>query len=267
MTPTIIQFPSIANPSDLSWQLQRFDARFISPLSGTFQDIVRPGAYWIAEMSWKTLSYDDSQALAAWAMQMSRGNVRCALPNWAYTIRGSGAGTPLVNGGSQSGLSLVTDGWTASSTNVLKAGDMFEVSLNTVTFTSAPGSGVAITYVDGAGNSHSIGTGNGATTVFHPNPGFDYSSTVYLDGVLTAAYTSTCQHQLLMATANVSSDGSGNATIPIEPALRFSPSNNCPLVLTNPTAYFAFAKPSSSASYTAPRIASIAISLQEDIQI
>jgi len=40
------------------------------------------------------------------------------------TPNGTGAGTPLVDGGSQTGSSLVTKGWTAGQ-RVLKAGDIF----------------------------------------------------------------------------------------------------------------------------------------------
>jgi hypothetical protein len=40
---------------------------------------------------------------------------------------GTKAGTPLVNGASQTGASLVTDGWTASSA-VLKKGDIFTIA-------------------------------------------------------------------------------------------------------------------------------------------
>jgi hypothetical protein len=37
-------------------------------------------------------------------------------------------GTPLVNGASQTGASLVTDGWTASAANRLKKGDIFTIA-------------------------------------------------------------------------------------------------------------------------------------------
>jgi hypothetical protein len=43
------------------------------------------------------------------------------------TVRGVGTGTPLVKGASQTGNSLITDGWTASQTGILKAGDYFQL--------------------------------------------------------------------------------------------------------------------------------------------
>lgn len=46
---------------------------------------------------------------------------------WAAHTVGTKAGTPLVNGASQTGASLVTDGWTASSA-ILKKGDIFTLA-------------------------------------------------------------------------------------------------------------------------------------------
>jgi hypothetical protein len=46
---------------------------------------------------------------------------------WPSHTVGTKAGTPLVNGASQTGASLVTDGWTASSA-VLKKGDVFTIA-------------------------------------------------------------------------------------------------------------------------------------------
>ena len=41
---------------------------------------------------------------------------------------GQRGGTPLVNGATQTGASLITDGWTAAAANRLKAGDVFTVA-------------------------------------------------------------------------------------------------------------------------------------------
>jgi hypothetical protein len=41
---------------------------------------------------------------------------------------GQQGGTPLVNGASQTGATLVTDGWTASAANRLKQGDTFTLA-------------------------------------------------------------------------------------------------------------------------------------------
>lgn len=53
---------------------------------------------------------------------------------------GVATGTPLVNGAGQTGASLVTDGWTNSTTGILKAGDVFTIanvySINPQTYQS-----------------------------------------------------------------------------------------------------------------------------------
>jgi hypothetical protein len=81
-------------------------------------------------------------------------------------------GTPLVNGASQTGASLVTDGWTAAAASRLVQGDVFTIA-----------------------------------NVFHVNPQTRQSTGVLQQFVVTAA---------------VSSDGSGNATIPISPSITTS---------------------------------------------
>ena len=76
--------------------------------------------------------------------------------------------TPLVNGASQTGRLLITDGW-ANDTLVMKAGDLFKVATN---------------------------------------------------------------DKVYMVTADGTSDGSGNLTLAIEPALVASPGNNDALTVT-----------------------------------
>ena len=49
------------------------------------------------------------------------------LPGSGKAPNGAGGGTPLVNGASQTGSSLVTDGW-PNTTLVMKAGDVFKVA-------------------------------------------------------------------------------------------------------------------------------------------
>lgn len=82
---------------------------------------------------------------------------------------GALGGTPLVNGASQVGSSLVTDGWTAAAATRVKKGDVFAVA-----------------------------------GVYSVNPQNRRSTTVL---------------QQFTATADAASDGSGNMTIPISPAI------------------------------------------------
>ena len=89
--------------------------------------------------------------------------------NLAKHTVGPLGGTPLVNGASQTGASLVTDGWTAAAAARLNRGDVFTIA-----------------------SVYSVNPQNRQTT-----------------GAL----------QQFVVTANVSSDGSGNATIPISPSI------------------------------------------------
>jgi len=82
----------------------------------------------------------------------------------------SSTATPLVNGGSQTGRSIATDGWPLSST------------------------------------------------------------------VLSAGMYITINNQLLQLTADVVSNGSGQATISVAPAVRTSPANDAPIEYKNPYA-------------------------------
>ena len=60
--------------------------------------------------------------------------------NVAQHTIGAHGGTPLVNGASQTGTSLATDGWTNSITGILKKGDVFTIAdvfgVNPLTFES-----------------------------------------------------------------------------------------------------------------------------------
>ena len=74
-------------------------------------------------------------------------------------------GTPLVNGGSQTGASLITDGWTASAASRLKQGDVFTVAgVNSVNPQSRQDTGVLQQFVCTADKS-SDGSGNLTQTI------------------------------------------------------------------------------------------------------
>ena len=121
----------------------------------------------------------DVQALLTTIENLFNTGATCTLthyllPGSGKAANGSGGGTPLVKGASQSGTSLITDGWTAAAAVRMKAGDCFTVA------------------------------------------GLDV---------------------LFRATADISSDGSGNATITIEPPIvaGSSPADNAALTIASAT--------------------------------
>lgn len=77
-------------------------------------------------------------------------------------------GTPLMNGASQSGSSLVTDGWTAAAASRLKQGDVFTIA---GVYAVNPVSGAALSYLKQftvAADVSSDGSGNATITITEP---------------------------------------------------------------------------------------------------
>ncbi len=92
------------------------------------------------------------------------------LPGSGLAANGSGLGSPKVNGGGQSGTSLMTYGWTASEAGVMKAGDCFTVPGCDVLFrvtadAASDGSGLATVTIEPPIVSGSSPTNSGALTI------------------------------------------------------------------------------------------------------
>jgi len=69
----------------------------------------------------------DLSLMEAFIFKLNGAEHRAFVPDDGYVRQGAGGGTPLVNGASQTGLSLVTDGW-PNNTLVLRAGDRIGIS-------------------------------------------------------------------------------------------------------------------------------------------
>jgi len=92
----------------------------------TFQTQVQQhaGQQWVVEVTLPPLTDDQVGQWQAFLLSLNGafgtfrvGDIIKSSP------KGSAPGTPLVNGASQSGSELVTDGWTASQPGILLAGD------------------------------------------------------------------------------------------------------------------------------------------------
>jgi len=141
---TTYSFPSIT-PSSSTWELVTNTKKFQSPITNAVQTATRKGSLWKADLQFNNLQTDDRAEMQAFLTKLNGQEHRFTLHDHAYTMRGSGGGTPLVNGGSQTGASIVLDGATASVTNWLKAGDY--LSFNNQLFMAT-----ADTNSDGSGN-------------------------------------------------------------------------------------------------------------------
>ena len=114
----------------LSW----FDnsVLFQSPLSGTTRTETRPGGRWKLSLTVQGLKSETGadtklKLIEAFLFTLNGAEHRAVIKDFAYERSGPGGGTPVVGGADQTGLTLVTEGWTASTT-VLYAGDRIGVS-------------------------------------------------------------------------------------------------------------------------------------------
>jgi hypothetical protein len=126
---------TISMPTSPGFISSRFGLRantqsFESPLTRSVQTVEMTGARWMASytlppMLPNTENADKWQAFLLQCAGMA-GRLYFFDPD-KRTPRGIATGVPLVMGGSQTGRSLITDGWTAGQTGIMKAGDYFQV--------------------------------------------------------------------------------------------------------------------------------------------
>ena len=91
------------------------------------------GRVWQEAWSALAAGNEDVQELITTIENLYNTGATCTLthyllPGSGKAAHGAGGGSPLVKGASQSGTSLITDGWTASRTGVMKAGDCFTIA-------------------------------------------------------------------------------------------------------------------------------------------
>lgn len=110
-----------------SWWQVDGTRRFRSPLSGTLRTEQLHPPYWEGNLTFTNLPADQGQAIEAYLWRLEGAVHRALVPMTDYQRQGAGGGSPQVSGAGQTGVSLVTSGWPAS-TLVLKAGDRIGVS-------------------------------------------------------------------------------------------------------------------------------------------
>lgn len=120
-------FPSI-RPSSSSWRLITNTQTHISPLSGKKQVLEMPGTKWEADLVFRDLSPANGREIMGFIAAL-RGPVNTfnLHDHSLESPRGIATGTPLVNGASQTGNTLITNGWTVSQTGIMLRGDLFQV--------------------------------------------------------------------------------------------------------------------------------------------
>jgi hypothetical protein len=91
-------------------QLRANTMVFESPLNGAVQTTELPGARWVCEITYDTLSKPDRLLMQAFLSKLRGRAGRVFLWDMShYKPQGVASGSPLVNGASQTGASLITD--------------------------------------------------------------------------------------------------------------------------------------------------------------
>jgi hypothetical protein len=177
----LITFPiTTVPPYSAEFRCNRIVAESESPFSLQSQVYDWGGSRWEGEVTIECKDYTELSIMRAFLVQAQGKFNTFNYGDPEYLIRGRrgvGTGTPLVKGAGQTGLSLITDGWTSGTTNIMRAGDYIQ-----------------------------YGTG------------------------LTA--------QLYMLTADVNSNGSGEATLTLNRPMISSPADNATIVVSNPMGLF-----------------------------
>lgn len=124
-------------PSGIKIRTSRFGLlsntrTFISPFNGVTQRLELAGARWMASYSLAPMNRTQFAEIQAFLLELrGRANTFYGYDPDAKTARGSAGstpGTPLVNGGSQTGTSLIIDGAPGGAASYLLAGDYFSVN-------------------------------------------------------------------------------------------------------------------------------------------
>jgi hypothetical protein len=123
-----VTFPSGIGFANLNIRARTVVGVNTSPFTGQQQVYKHQGQWWEAEVSLPPMKREDAEQAVAFLLKMNGAFGTFLLGDKSATAtRGVGTGTPLVNGASQTGDELITDGWTTSTTGILKAGDWIQL--------------------------------------------------------------------------------------------------------------------------------------------
>lgn len=123
-----LTFPTITGVRRIALRGRSAVARTESAFTFGQQIQAHAGQRWEAEVSLPPMKRASAEEWIAFLLSLNgmEGTFLMGDPNGAAP-RGVATGTPVVKGASQTGASLVTDGWTISQTGILKVGDYIQL--------------------------------------------------------------------------------------------------------------------------------------------
>lgn len=132
-TPPLVDLPESTCAANVIMSLTRAVAVTESPFTNEQQAFKWPGEYW--QIEFRVPPTTSRDVAAEWkafgaALEGQYGYFLCGDFS-AKTPRGVATGTPLVDGGAQTGNTLTTKGWTPNITGILKKGDYFQLGTAT----------------------------------------------------------------------------------------------------------------------------------------
>ena len=129
--PLTLPTDALGQPTNTTFRIRRIVGQSMSPFTGEQQTFRHQGEWWEAEITLPPMKHALAREWVAKLVAMRGVFGTMLLGDFdGKTPRGtasSSAGTPLVNGASQSGNTLIIDGATASQTGYLKAGDYIQL--------------------------------------------------------------------------------------------------------------------------------------------
>ena len=131
----IVTAPSNPKPQSIIFAPMSSVAVSRSPFSFAQQVQAHSGQFWTMSLVLPPMKREVAAAWQAFMLQLN-GPENTFLYGDPLATKLLGAGkldSPLVKGASQTGSSLITDAWTISTTNIVKAGDMFSLGAGTST--------------------------------------------------------------------------------------------------------------------------------------
>ena len=143
-----LTFPAVT-PNAAEFALEANTQTLRSELNGAVQTVALPGDRWVANLTFNNLTGTKARLMRAFVGSLRGQAGRFYLVPPSNVRAGIGTGTPLVNGANQTGSSIITDGWTASQTGIVCAGDYINVGTELKMVTAdanSNGSGQATIY-------------------------------------------------------------------------------------------------------------------------